>query len=175
MPINYWLSRLKIDHYRGIPSLNVELQPEVPTYLIGPNNAGKSTVLNAIALALRSGPFIQYEASVFDFFHPASDRPSSNFTVSLEFSANEESQYPAVQGVGSPVPVHGVRISGELEEEGRCSSSSTLLDANGKTVTFSPRTALKAEIKAEYQVPPAKRPPQRYQATPTRGLVSPSR
>jgi predicted ATP-dependent endonuclease of OLD family len=59
MPINYKLSKVMVDCFRGIDHFELELRDGFPSVLIGSNNAGKSTVLNAIALALNGGSYSQ--------------------------------------------------------------------------------------------------------------------
>lgn len=68
MPISYHIARLEIRNFRGVPKLDLEFQPGTPTFLIGANNAGKSTVLNALSCAFRQGPFLKAEFGDFDFF-----------------------------------------------------------------------------------------------------------
>ena len=55
MAIDYRLWKVVIHCFRGIQHLELELIDNVPCVLIGANNAGKSTILNAVALALGGG------------------------------------------------------------------------------------------------------------------------
>ena len=60
MPIDYSLSKVVIKGFRGIAELTLDLRDGYPSVLIGANNAGKSTILNAIALALNGGGYHQW-------------------------------------------------------------------------------------------------------------------
>ena len=60
------LTNLKIEHYRGIKSLELELAPT--TVLVGENNCGKTTVLHALRACLqtlrssgRASPFDEFD------------------------------------------------------------------------------------------------------------------
>ncbi len=71
------LTRLKIEHYRGIKSLELALGPT--TILIGENNCGKTTVLHALRACLyslrsagRASPFDEFD---LHFDSRAADRP----------------------------------------------------------------------------------------------------
>jgi predicted ATP-binding protein involved in virulence len=69
--------RLQVERYRGIEFL--ELHPSPRTVLVGPNNAGKSTVLDALDLLLHTGAGRPRPApSEIDYF----DRdPSAGFRI----------------------------------------------------------------------------------------------
>ena len=47
------LNRLKIENFRGITSLEIELDRDI-TVLIGENNSGKTTVLEALRFGLET-------------------------------------------------------------------------------------------------------------------------
>ena len=100
MPISYRISELEVENFRGLPALSLDLPSECPLYLIGGNNAGKSTVLNALALALRGGGFHTFQPEKFDFFHKRSGEPAATFRVNLVLDAAVEAELPAVQGIG---------------------------------------------------------------------------
>lgn len=51
MAIDYKLSKVIIQNFRGIDTLELEFKQGYPSVLIGSNNAGKTAVLNAIAMA----------------------------------------------------------------------------------------------------------------------------
>src|SRR6476620_5480633 len=102
MPLNFRIGSLSIRDFRCIHKLEIEFPECVPTYLIGGNNAGKSTVMNSIALALRGGGFHQFVPESFDYFHDAKGSIASDFEIRLHFTAQREAELPAVQGVGSP-------------------------------------------------------------------------
>lgn len=129
-------------------NLRLDLPENSPTYLIGSNNSGKSTVLNAIAFALRGGGFHTFTPEPYDFFlHDAAHAKTFCIDVHLLKSGGD---LPAVQGVGSPVDVHRIRVSGRTESGGRLSHRHTLVGADGKNIAISPRTVLKGEVKERY-------------------------
>ncbi|MCG5031493.1 DUF2813 domain-containing protein [Mesosutterella sp. OilRF-GAM-744-9] len=74
------LERLRIRGFRGISSLEMTLGPQ--TVLIGPNSAGKSTVLAALRLALEPGGSTRPST---DFFVDSSGRRGEEALVDLMF------------------------------------------------------------------------------------------
>jgi predicted ATPase len=136
--------------FRGIHELEVGLADGFPLHLIGSNNSGKSTVLEAIAFALRGGGFHQYELGPFDFFRAGRGEPARQFEIRLTLNAEREALLPAVQGVGQPTFVHALRAKGNTLKTGRMEKHFNLLDAKGKAITFSTRTPLQGEKKAEF-------------------------
>lgn len=151
MQSNFRFAKLSIRGFRGIRELDVDLPAGMPLHLIGGNNSGKTSVLEAMALALRSGGFHQFAPGEFDFFHDATGQSVTEFTVTLHFAAGDMTGLPATQGVGNPVPVHGVRVKGTTDKAGRHSHRRVLLDADGKAISYSPRTALKGDVKEVYR------------------------
>lgn len=149
MAVNFQLNRLKIAGFRGIPSLDIEIPTGVPLHLIGSNNSGKSTVLKAIAFAFKGGGFHQYDVEPFDFYMPPGGEHSKDFSLSVTFKAEKETQLPAVQGVGAPIFVHGVSAVGRMTNAGHMSKTFYLLGSQGEHIVISPRTPLKAEMKKE--------------------------
>ena len=121
-----------------------------PSVLIGSNNAGKSTVLNAIALALNSGGSYQWAFSDADFFCDEKGTRSNEFLVQVHFHTDTENGYPAVKGVGRPTLIKGVQVKGSIRRDGRIVTSRTLLDAQGKAVTISTRTPLAEAEKKQW-------------------------
>ena len=105
MPIDYKLSKVIIHYFRGIDKLELAFRDSFPSVLIGSNNAGKSTVLSAIALALNGGGSHQWTFSEADFFCDDKGKRSNDFLIQVHFRSDHESGYPAVRGVGKP-PTH---------------------------------------------------------------------
>lgn len=71
------IRRIRIERYRGIQDL--ELLPRERTVLLGPNNAGKSTVLEALDLLLHSGlGRARPSPTEIDYFNRD---PTAGFTV----------------------------------------------------------------------------------------------
>jgi ABC-type cobalamin transport system ATPase subunit len=147
MPVTYDLHGLEVRGFRGLASFDLEFPDHTPVYLIGANNCGKSTVLNSIALAFHGGAFQRFDVGEFDFFHPAQGDPVREFTATITFEAADSNQLPAVQGVGQPIPVHGVRAIGRTDRSGRFDSQNVLIGADGHTITYSARTPLSAAAK----------------------------
>src|SRR5262249_47191074 len=143
MPVQFRIDRVEIRSFRGVSSLDVTFPPGTPTYLVGANNAGKSTVLNAIACAFRQAGFLKGEMVEFDFFRSQAGEPAEEFTTTVFFAADDPLTLPAVQGVGNPLPVHGIRTRGRRDSDGRTESSTYLVDGSGKAITFSQRIPIK--------------------------------
>jgi predicted ATPase len=151
MDTDFRLSRVSIRGFRGIPELEVELPANTPVHIIGGNNSGKSTVLDAIALALRGGAFYQFKPSEFDYFHSASGEPVKRFTAAVHFQATDDKLLPAVRAaVGNPIPVHGVQVNGSTDRFGNHSHSRALFGSDGKNIALMQRVPLKGEAKETY-------------------------
>lgn len=150
MPVDFRFSSLSIQDFRGARELDVTLPENMPLHFIGANNSGKSTVLEALALVFRGGGIHAFVPAEFDFFHDANGTPASDFTITLSFAAQDVKHLPAVQGVGNPVPVHGIKVIGSTDKRGRHSHQHVLVDGAGKTITFSQRTALKGDVKEDF-------------------------
>jgi predicted ATPase len=151
MAIDYKLWKVVVHCFRGIQHLELELIENVPSVLVGANNAGKSTILNAVALALGGGGFHQWTPSEEDFYCDQSGKRSTEFLVQVHFRSESDLGYPAVRGVGQPKLIHGVQVKGRTTKDGRMSHSRTLLDDEGKSVTISTRTVLKESDKKKYE------------------------
>lgn len=150
MPVEFRFSTLSIRRFRGTRELDLELPDAVPMHFIGGNNSGKSTALDALALALRGGGMHAFTPEQFDFFHDATGAPANEFTITLGFAAAELTRLPAVQGVGDPVPVHGIRVIGSRDRQGRLKHQHVLMGGDSKIITFSQRTSLRGKAKEEY-------------------------
>lgn len=150
MPIDYKLSKVIIKKFRGIESLELELRQGFPTVLIGANNAGKSTVLAAIALVLNNASFYQWSPEETDFYSDPKGNRATEFVVQVLFDADREEGYPAVHGIGDVQVVHGVQVKGKITKAGRISHSRTLLDREMKSITMSHRSPLKGDDKQRF-------------------------
>jgi putative ATP-dependent endonuclease of the OLD family len=149
MPVKFRFDKVTITDFRGIHGLEVDLPDGSPLHLIGSNNAGKSTILEAVAFALRGGGFHQYDLLPFDFFRATGGDPAREFEIRLILKAENEAMLPAVQGVGAPVFVHALRAKGTTFKSGRMEKNFNLLDNKGKPISFSPRTGLQGALKTE--------------------------
>src|SRR3982074_1180528 len=110
MPIDYKISKVSIRCLRGIERLELDLRDGFPSVLIGSNNTGKSTVLNAIALALGSPSFYQWSPTEAHFFCDEKGNRASQFMVQVYFHSEQEAGYPAVKGIQKPTLIHGVQV-----------------------------------------------------------------
>lgn len=91
------LSRLQIEHYRGIKSLELELGPT--TVLIGENNCGKTSVLHALRACLqtlrssgRTSPFDEFDLH-FDS-HSADPTTAPPIVITLTFEESTPGEWP---------------------------------------------------------------------------------
>ena len=91
------LIEIKIDNFRGIRSLHLPLDDL--TVLIGENNTGKSTVLEAIRLVLtrgfgvrRSGQFTEYDFYLKDA--NATPQIAEPISITLHFAEEKENEWP---------------------------------------------------------------------------------
>jgi predicted ATPase len=150
MPIDYKISKVIIRCFRGIEKLELDLRDGFPSVLIGANNTGKSTVLNAIALALGSPSFYQWSPTEADFFCDEKGNRASQFMVQVYFHSEQETGYPAVKGIQKPTLIHGVQVKGNLKDR-RASHGRTLLDEEGKTALIAPRTPLAQADKQKFR------------------------
>jgi predicted ATP-dependent endonuclease of OLD family len=66
--MTFTLAQIRINNFRGIQDFSTKIPQGEPLHIIGSNNAGKSTILEAFAFALRAGGFHQYDLDNFDFF-----------------------------------------------------------------------------------------------------------
>ncbi len=84
------ISRLKIQGFRSIKSLDIELGNT--TVLVGPNNAGKTAILDAVRIALtrrwgqRGTGFTEYDVHLAD----ENDDPKASPGVSIEIRVEEQ-------------------------------------------------------------------------------------
>lgn len=151
MPVDYRLSKIVVNCWRGIGHLELDLRPGFPHILIGSNNAGKTAVLDAIALALGSGAFGgSWSPNEADFYCDKAGKRSAEFTIQVLFGTENEHGYPAVKGVQKPDLVHGIQVKGTLKN-GSGRHQRTLLGADHKPILIAPRTALSADDKAKFK------------------------
>jgi len=146
--VRFTLAEINIRDFRGMDSLALKLPNREPLYLVGANNAGKSTILEAIALALKGGGYHSFAPEPFDFRFVPEEGHAGEFHIYLTFE-EDGGKLPAVQGVGSPVFVHGVHVRGRRTNKG-LEHSHYLIGADGQAITFSQTTAVKGETKERF-------------------------
>jgi predicted ATP-dependent endonuclease of OLD family len=139
MPVLYRFSRLEIGSFRGIRELTIEIPQKVPVHLIGANNAGKSTVMQAVAFALNGGGFHKHTTEPFDFFHDSQSQRSDAFSITLHLEADDSKHLPAVQGAApKPIPVHALRVLGRVKSDGTLEHQNVLIGDDAEAITLSP-------------------------------------
>jgi putative ATP-dependent endonuclease of OLD family len=91
------LTDIKIENFRGVRSLHLPL--DGLTVLIGENNTGKSTVLEAIRLVLtrgfgvrRGGQFTEYDFHLKDA--TATPQTAEPISITLHFAEEQEGEWP---------------------------------------------------------------------------------
>ncbi|MEE4602309.1 MAG: AAA family ATPase [Desulfobacteraceae bacterium] len=91
------LIEIKIENFRGVRSLHLPF--DGLTVLIGENNTGKSTVLEAIRLVLtrgfvvrRAGQFTEYDFHLKDA--NAMPQTADPISITLHFAEEQESEWP---------------------------------------------------------------------------------
>lgn len=91
------ISRLRIQNFRSIKSLDLELGDT--TVLIGPNNAGKTAILEALRIALtrrwgqRGTGFTEYDVHLAD--GNANPKTSGPVVIEIEFSERKPGEWHA--------------------------------------------------------------------------------
>jgi ABC-type thiamine transport system ATPase subunit len=150
MPIDYRISGVTICNFRGIEKLHLDFSHGIPTVLIGANNAGKSTVLNAIGLALNNPAFSQWSPTDTDFFCDEKGKRASEFLIQVHFRSDDDMGYPAVKGVQKPNLIHGVQVKGN-HKNGRYSHTKSLISEDGKPTLIAPRTPLANADKEKFK------------------------
>jgi predicted ATP-dependent endonuclease of OLD family len=143
-------AKLAISDFRGVPSFELEFVSESPTYVIGPNNAGKSTILNAIALVMKAGAFYKYSPQPFDFYHKSQGGHADRFSIQLDFQSSD--QLPSVHTVGAVKEIHSIQTEGQwYKTSGRLDHSDRLLDEAGRSITLPTELKLSKNDTADYK------------------------
>lgn len=135
MAIDFRFSRIEIENFRGLSNLSIDLPDRGPLAIVGPNNAGKSTILDAMALVMEGPSAHSFAPETHDFYCKRDQEPEKKFAIRLRFNAATEMSLPAVRGaVGTPTPVHGAVVIGKTDKNGAHSHSSTLMGADGNPI-----------------------------------------
>ena len=134
MDADFRFSRIEIENFRGIKSLKLDLPSRGPLAIVGPNNAGKSTILDAIALAMEGPSSHNFVPVDQDYYCTRDGKREKNFTIRLRF---EGQGLPGVRGAaGTPTVVHGALVQGKTDKNGNHSHSSTLMGENDKSIAL---------------------------------------
>lgn len=129
---SFILEKIIVENFRGIGSLSLTLSETEPTMLIGPNNSGKTTLLDAIGLCLSSPKFYNYSVVENDFWKNGKGESSDSFEIKIMIKSKNGGRLPAVRGgVGSPVDVYGVKAIANKED---MSISRYLLNSSGEVI-----------------------------------------
>ena len=146
--VRFLISKVAIIGFRGIDRLELSLPKCQPSYIVGANNVGKTTFLEAIALALKQGGHHSFSPDAYDFHTMPDGSSADEFSIRLTFEP-DGGKLPAVQGVGSPEFVHGVHVKGRRTRRGT-EHSHYLTRADGSTISFSQTTSVKGNAKVEF-------------------------
>jgi ABC-type polar amino acid transport system ATPase subunit len=152
MPIDFQFKGLQIRDFRGLQSVDVDFPKNALKVLIGANNSGKSTILDAISFVLEGPSFYNYTLEKYDY-HSASDGTrAEQFEVKMLFSAATETSLPAVRGAyGDPMPVYGACVTGSIEKNERYSHKTRLIDQHGKPILIPSALPLKGKAKEDWK------------------------
>lgn len=128
MDVNFRFSRIEIENFRGLKGLAFELPDDGPLAIVGPNNADKSTILDAIAMAMEGPSAHNFSPDEHDYYCKRDGEREKTFTIRLRFAAAHDQELPAVRGaVGSPEPVRGAIVVGKTDKSGNHSHRSALM------------------------------------------------
>lgn len=152
MAIDFRFQAVRLRAFRGIRALDLELPEGATAVLIGANNAGKSTILDAVSLALSGPASYNFSPVEYDFFHDAAGEVSDEFEITVSFVADSEVELPAVRGgYGDPVAVHAVRVTGSTEKNNRYSHDTRLIDSEGAPISLPVSLPLKGKAKEAWR------------------------
>src|SRR5690606_20582390 len=116
MAIDFRFSRIEIENFRGLKHLSLELPNKGPLAIVGANNAGKSTILDAIAMVMEGPSAHNFTPDKHDYYCKRDEEREKTFTIRLRFVAPNDQALPAVRGaVGSPEPVRGAIVVGKTD------------------------------------------------------------
>lgn len=146
---SFYISKVIISNFRGIKSLTLDLHQDRPVLLIGPNNSGKSTVLDAVGICLRSAKASKFVPSDGDYWRPGSSASAEAFAIEVHFCAAAGGALPAVKGgVGDPIDVHAVKAVATRDNE---AVTRRLLDAKGEVILLLKSTPVSKGKQEDYK------------------------
>ena len=142
------INHLEIEGFRCIDSLTITLSGSEPNIIIGPNNSGKTTLLDALGLCLQSPKFFRYQLDDNDF-NVKDGKSAESFEIRAYFSKTNGNDLPLVRGgVGDPVEVSGVKVfasraGGEIQHR--------LLNDAGEDILLSKGVPMSKASKEKYK------------------------
>ncbi len=152
MPIDFRFLKLQIRNFRGLPNIDIDLPENALTVLIGANNSGKSTILDAISLVLNGPSSYNYTADQYDYFQASDGTRADEFELKMSFYAAAETRLPAVRGgYGDPVAVYGACVTGSVEKNDRYSHDTRLIGKDGKPILLPVSLPLKGPAKEAWK------------------------
>lgn len=147
--VDFYVSKLKVAGFRGLREFELSFDPDLPSVVVGPNNTGKTTLLDAIGLGMGSAKFSRYDVSDGDFWQGKDGEPVEVFVIDLKFGARTGGRLPAVKGgLGNPVDVHGIRTSATL---GESSVTRHLVDDAGTAILLNLGTPISKGQQDDYR------------------------
>lgn len=137
MEVDFRFSRIEIENFRGLKELALDFPDKGPLAIVGPNNAGKSTILDAIAMVMEGPSAHSFAPDEHDYYCKRDGARERTFTIRLRFAAAQDQALPAVRGaVGSPEPVRGAIVVGKTDKNGNYAHSSALMGNEDKPLSL---------------------------------------
>lgn len=147
--VDFYISKIRIQNFRGIKVLNLELSAEQNIMIIGPNNSGKSSLIDAIGLCLSSAKFHQYSIHENDFWKDGKGEIAKEFIIEILFTPHIDGTLPAVKGgLGDPEYVQGIQALGNSNES---FITRRLLDVTGRELLINKGTPISGKKKDEFK------------------------
>ncbi|MGK4922353.1 ATP-dependent nuclease [Bordetella hinzii] len=151
MAIDFRFSRIEIENFRGLKHLSLELPNKGPLAIVGANNAGKSTILDAIAMVMEGPSAHNFTPDKHDYYCKRDEEREKTFTIRLRFVAPNDQALPAVRGaVGSPEPVRGAIVVGKTDRNGNHTHTSALMGSDDKPLSLLTGLAMSKSDKATW-------------------------
>ncbi|MET4730667.1 putative ATPase [Lysobacter enzymogenes] len=151
MDVNFRFSRIEIENFRGLKGLALDFPDKGPLAIVGPNNAGKSTILDAIAMVMEGPSTHNFAPEMHDYYCKRDGAREGTFTIRLRFAAAHDQALPAVRGaVGSPEPVRGAIVIGKTDRNGNHAHTSALMGSDDKPLSLLTSLSMSKADKASW-------------------------